>query len=1292
MKERLPFSFYARRSILWPWRIVTTLVLCSIVLFPVPLSSAPSAWPAPVLLAPANGITTTVLNYPPAAVPVFEWAPVTGATQYRIQIDDDSCAFGEPIRYNQVTPNTKYIPISNAVFTDNTNWCWRVRVEQPLPSGDWSELRQFTKDWSTTGNAPSLLSPAAGATIEFFEAPIFSWSPVVGAADYVLKVGSTPDCGSLTAYPATLATSYTPYPRLANGSYYWCVVPRNAASNNGLASEVRQFTVGYAQIPQLLEPANSSYPVYTPVFRWTAVKGAVKYRLQYSTDSSFASKTSVDTTQTTYTPPGSIPNDQIYHWRVAALYGSSSWEGPFSDVWNFTKRWYHKPVLLTPRNNELTNVPLFTWTPVREAKKYKIQGSFDPGFGTTRWSVDTANTFFWRDTWAAEEWGRTIYWRVIPYENGLDNNPGVSSVSFSFVPTYTTAVPENIWPRYFYLPPFIASGNYAPPYDIPVSYDYTVDTPTFYWSRTFVPGVDPREEAAYYRLEVDDSPNFDSPNWVVETENLSATPTDDNPFTPTANTNYHWRVRPYGANGLPLTNSQRNQHWVTQIDVARQITPTATPSPVLQFPAHGEKVFETMPAFEWLPQQGAVRYELMLSTDPAFGVATYVTRTVYTRHTPIVRLPIGTYFWRVRGLDGSNNTVGDWSAGRRVIVGMQTRWLGFNVYVMGALPSQYDTLLAVDTMDGLGATELTTLYMAQDKDNWLIGFHVTPTVGSTVWYGLYLDGNQQEGNGASLAPPNRPALTTASYFRPEFAIYVMYNGTTLITDTVYLHQWSGTEWDVNGFKNLVNPEDVTGGAIHYNPVPGYVELRVPKTAIGDDGDKPFSLSAALFSATSSSATTAADTVPDNGVAPGILNEFKTIADRVTLATPTGGLPSERPTLPYSPYIYAESPKTDWFGGYTVQVARDPLFTSVFQTLESKCVGNVCVYYPGVFQYVHTSLSIYENNTIYWRFSVLHKFSDNKYYYAPPSEPHLFTKSGPTPGNLRIEGSYSTPRFIWDAVEGAGNYQFESATNPEFSQNRVSLDVNHESYTPLTAYAPGTYYWRVRAENSLTPAYTGKWSPSSTLVITLPQTSLVEPPMGGAVHRTPTFKWNAFLLPGDATTIGWTAAKYRLQVANNPNFTSPIENFVLDTITWTPIKSFPDGTYYWRVAVVDANGQEGPFSSVAMFTKQYPVPTLVSPLTGAAAKTAFPTFIWQPVNGAASYAIQIADNPQFSSPLDSATTNNVVFTPLKKYTAKQYYWRVAMIDKSGSYGPWTDSVLIDPYPFKIFLPLTLRNVK
>jgi hypothetical protein len=1286
MKERGPRPLEGRRRVLLLWRTVMAVMLSSMALLPMPttLYSAPGAWLPPTVLNPPFGETATVLNYPPGAIPYFEWEPVPGALTYRIQIDDQ-IGFNEPVLYNVTTPNTRYIPDNNANLLDGLIY-WRVRVETPLPVGEWT-YGQFTKDWGTTGNAPELLYPEQGATIEFFEKPIFSWTPVIGAADYVLKIDNDPDCETPLQQYTTLATSYNPGTRLANGHYYWCVTPRDPAARNGLTSEIRAVTVAYAQIPQLLAPAHLSTPLYTPAFHWTAVKGAISYRLQYSTDPTFvAGLTTMPTDQTTYTPLSSFPNDQTYYWRVAAVYGSN-WVGPYSEAWSFQKKWYHQPVLLTPRDNELTNVPVFTWTPVREARRYRIQVSIDPGFGSTIWTpTDTANTYHWQDRWDGKEWGETLYWRVIPYDQ--NDNIGVSSEVKSFRPVYLTAMPENIWPRFFYSPPSIPSGNYDAPRDIPVSYDYTVDTPSFYWTRTFVPNADPREEAAYYRLEVDDSSNFGSPEWTVFTENLSATPTEANPFTPTAATNYYWRVTPYGADGLLLTDSLTNQPWMTQIDVSRQMAPEAAGAPTLLAPMPGEKIFETMPAFEWKRQQGAARYELAVSADPTFAATNYVTRTTYASHTPVVRLPIGTYFWRVRGLDESNNTVGAWSETRRMIVAMQPRWLGVNMYTVGNLPAQYSSLLASDIDDGLGATELITLHMAQDKDDWFVGFHINPTLGTPMVYGLYVDTNQKEGHGATVAPPGHPTVTTSDYYRPEHALYVTYNGAGLDTTLIPLYDWITNTQAWSESRNLLDGGSV-GGAVYYSPTIGYVELQIPKTAIGDRGDKPFSLSAALFSATSNAATTAADTIPDNGHTTGVLTEFKTIGDQATLAVPRGGLAAERPRLPYTPYVYAELPNTDYLGGYIIEVARDPSFTTVLQKVETRQESGL---FQDIFQFVFAPKGIYEDSTLYWRYTIRHKITSS-YYNAPPSEPHVFTKSGLTPRNLRTEVSYSTPKFIWDAVEGAANYRFELARNPEFSPLVHNATINHESYTPLDAYAGGTYYWRVRAGNSQSPGYSSDWSPVNTFAITFPQVSLVEPVLADVIRSTPRFTWDPVLIPGTVPAPGWSAPRYRLQVSSNPNFSPLFENIVLDTTSWTPIGSYPDGDYYWRVAVRDASGNEGAFSSVYTFTKQYPVVQLVAPITGTSTSDPFPTFIWEPITTttAARYRIEIAQNPQFSPLTDSKTTENSRFTPNKKYPQAQYYWRVAMIDKSGRYGPWTDSVLlIDPYPYDIYLPLTLRN--
>ena len=206
---------------------------------------------------------------------------------------------------------------------------------------------------------------------------------------------------------------------------------------------------------------------------------------------------------------------------------------------------------------------------------------------------------------------------------------------------------------------------------------------------------------------------------------------------------------------------------------------------------------------------------------------------------------------------------------------------------------------------------------------------------------------------------------------------------------------------------------------------------------------------------------------------------------------------------------------------------------------------------------------------------------------------------------------------------------------------------------------------------------------------LPVASLVSPAPAGLVRSAPTFKWNVVLTP--TLTPAWGASRYHLQVANSPTgFSAPFEDVVLDTLTWTPTRSYQDGVYYWRVAARDAANRDGPFSPVYTFTKQYRGTTLVSPLSGAPGND-FPTFVWTAVEGAARYRIEIAKNAQFSPLWDSADSHNTRFMPTKKYDSAQYYWRVAMIDKNGVYGPYTGAVFLnDPLPHKVYLPGVLKN--
>ncbi|MBP7687937.1 MAG: hypothetical protein KA765_08520 [Thermoflexales bacterium] len=1254
---------------------------------------------------PTTALEVTVANHPPVAIPYFEWQPVEGATVYRLQISDQ-------IGFNTVArdinlSHVKYLAADLGWLRDTT-WYWRVRVEaSPTGVGDWPAMPwTFSRSWAKN-NAPVLQTPAAGATIEFFEDPIFSWSPVVGAALYVIKIDNDFDCQSPLITYSTMYTHFTPNVRLANANYYWCVLPQDPAGRDGQTSEARSLFVNYTRVTTLLEPANNSLPVYTPQFKWTAVKGAYAYLLYYSTDSTFQTNlTQIQVNQTTYTPPNSLPNDVNYYWKVRAYYGNG-YLGQDSAVWTFKKQWPYlgvQPnlVILTPRNNEAINVQSFSWTPVREAAYYIVEGSFDPGFGTLQWSATTPNTWYWRNEFPANEWNTTLYLRVRPYDG--NGNPGKASNSISYRPRIDTALVENIYPRYYYVPPSIASGNYTGTYSIPTSHDYALSIPTLYWSRTYVPGPKPDSpvglpehvEADYYKLEVSQDVNFFTVDWTYQTQNLSATPDETVPFTPTNTITYYWRVTPYLASGTILTNSATNQPWAVRFDTSRLGAPTNTSAPVLLHPPFNEKTMDTLPSFEWLPLTGAHHYEFEISPNIDFTASAYYTRTAYTHHTPTIRLPKGTYFWRVRGLDQTNAPVGVWSTVRRLIATLQTRWVGsWPVCAPYPIPSTPNTLLASSPVTDT-ATDLTTLYAAQDRDYWYVGFNLSPSVTGTIVYGLYLDGDQTNDSGASVAPSNRPVITTVNYYRPEYAVYMVYSGTQFITappKSIALYRWDTVNgaWDPE-VKDLLDPLQV-GGGFTYSPTIRYAELKLPKTAIGDAGFNPFVLSPALFSAKSNSATAAADTVPDNGQNVSVFTEVKSISDRLSLSLPSDNSDGAGAPMSVMPFIYAEAGNIDWLRGTRLQIYRDPAFSNLFWEQLFTCEG--CNNFVDVFQHVFTPNRVVEDNTLFWRYTVRH-FTNPSLVptcptiesYSPPSEAHVLVRSGFVPENLRTEGNYSTPTFRWDDVEGAATYRLQWSQNPDFSGNVYDRTSNHDAFTPEYPLTPGTYYWRVRQENHTGGYYASAWSVSTTLAITLPQVVITQPVPGATVSLPPTFKWAAVLTPTVRPT--WGAPYYRLQIATSPTgFGSPFEDVDLDTTTWTPNRTYPDGTFYWRIAVRDASRNDGPYTQIYTFTKQYPAPTLIAPLSGGRAGD-YPEFEWEMVSGAASYRLQVATNPQFTSLAVDAYTNNVNFIPTNKLATGSYYWRVAMIDRDGRQGPFNDATLIvDPYPYRVYTPLVRK---
>ena len=481
----------------WPRILANVLLLSSILLSAV--GSMPAyALAAPALIAPANGSTTTVVDTPPLAIPEFKWTAVSDATSYRLQVSN-AIGFNTTI-VDLTTPNTTYTHTSADAFSDGT-WYWRVRVEAPS-IGDYSGIWSFTKQWAAPANAPALISPAAGETIDFYDDPIFSWSPVTGAARYKLQIYSSSGGWSSLLYTATtLVTTHQPIDKLANGAYYWRVVPVDPGNRDGTPSAERSFNANYNPVLTLLEPANGANPTFTPTFRWTAVRGAQFYRLQYTTDPSFASGiTEIDTRNTAFTPTDALPNDVNYYWRVRVHSGNSisNWTASRS----FIKKWYIKPVLLTPTGlYQHVRFPIFSWTPVPGASYYYVEISLSSGFSPLYDGGNTVNTFYSPSHYDGAL--NTYYWRVTPYDG--NGNKGVTSNTSQYNSYGTSLAPHQVYPLYYY-PPDVTTNPHE---------DRSVPLPIFIWHRVYKPVGDPNQGDIYadaYRLQVSTDSFFNSVN------------------------------------------------------------------------------------------------------------------------------------------------------------------------------------------------------------------------------------------------------------------------------------------------------------------------------------------------------------------------------------------------------------------------------------------------------------------------------------------------------------------------------------------------------------------------------------------------------------------------------------------------------------------------------------------------------------------------------------------------------------------------------------------------------------
>jgi len=262
---------------------------------------------------------------------------------------------------------------------------------------------------------------------------------------------------------------------------------------------------------------------------------------------------------------------------------------------------------------------------------------------------------------------------------------------------------------------------------------------------------------------------------------------------------------------------------------------------------------------------------------------------------------------------------------------------------------------------------------------------------------------------------------------------------------------------------------------------------------------------------------------------------------------------------------------------------------------------------------------------------------------------------------------TTPTFTWYVRAGADNHRIEVDNDLDFSSpaDNHTLGATDDTWTkPALGYASGTYYWRVWALN-----YAGENCSENTwqFTVTAPGKPVLVLPENGTLipDTTPTFTWQ----------VGAGATYHRIEVDNDFNFSSPVDNVVRGATddTWTKTgNGYALGTYYWRVWAISSAG-ENCSENTWNFTVTAPgKPVLLSPennypTTDNKPPDTTPTFTWQVGAGVTYHRIEVDNDFNFSSPADNRIlddTDNNWTKPAPGYASGTYYWRVWAINPVG----------------------------
>ncbi len=331
--------------------------------------------------------------------------------------------------------------------------------------------------------------------------------------------------------------------------------------------------------------------------------------------------------------------------------------------------------------------------------------------------------------------------------------------------------------------------------------------------------------------------------------------------------------------------------------------------------------------------------------------------------------------------------------------------------------------------------------------------------------------------------------------------------------------------------------------------------------------------------------------------------------------------------------------------YNLQVATDADFTAIVNDIKDINTTEKEI----------TSLNM--GDSYFWRVQAVNSQETGKF-----SDAWSFTTINPlakpilsAPAN-NSKDQLTSLSLSWNSVAKADKYDLQVATDNAFTNTIVNENGLSTTSKEVTILKYGTtYYWRVKAKNSMTSSeysevwnFTTRIAPLVSPVLISPENYLTD------VSTTPLLIWHSVK----------NADSYHLNLSTDAQFSLTIIDSVTTDTSLTAVSLAKNTKYYWKITAV--NSLDKTVSPIWMFTTtmgQLGAPVLISPADSLKKAPLNITFSWNAVTFADKYHFQLSDDAAFTKIVyeDTVAETLVKYDGLSYST--NYFWRVRALNSS-----------------------------